>query len=1210
VDSIRFGELLKKYRHQAVDTMTKGGYLSENRLADLVKEQTRLEITGTQIEIWETGRDPFPPQDAWELLHGIVEVLKNTGGLQTRDEINELIVAAGYDPILLDEAEKTSAASQAYPGLINQSMINAFYLAAGPDNYLDWITRARLRSMEIPDENRCRPYAGPKVEELSGLSSEEQSALESHLTRFTDPRRNPPPVTPEDEAEITRRGTTIRVSKVAKAWLLPVDALALVAAGSLDKMGGEFFANLIDDFDSRKEKTGYELDSFLNREFPSDLRNDNPAYRHLPVDLGIQVLPYAREGRSGVFIVTRRASKDDSITNFEESLATMLRALVTLAGENEVQSLAIPLIGSGGGKMPPTTVASLMLNALVGISNFNSLKTIVIVTIDDAVVPACRKQINVLEYNRAQDVLNDEPTGRDLLGIEEEVHAMAEALVLRDASPPLAVGILGGWGTGKSFVMHLMQQKMTEIRTRKIKKGWPENEDDPNVNIFAGHIYQIRFNAWTYAKSNLWASLMQTIFFELNRQLSLEQSLQVSYPPLDGHPIYQLLYEPQMRIDGEYLKQDRRTNVNSLWEIMRALKQKQLADLRETETQIKAEETKRDKARAARVLELKLRGQTSAMFSSALQQILQTQGEVSPEQLEELKNNLLSVRSTAQRLREIYLKNRRKFLGLLVLIIVLLAGSFYLSKALDLSTTIQRYAPLVITVLGILMRLMPDVLRWNSQVNQIVDTYENLTAEELEEWDTVWKKELEKNRLKEEQKVVEETDEISLSKEQKVQRLKELGDQGNLAAMDRYLEYLQGQADEQRRLLGPTANYVSLVDFVQARLNEQSYEDKLGLMHQVKQDIDELTEGFVIQEWDDPDVREKKMQLFPRGKARVVLYIDDLDRCQPERVVEVMEAVQLLLNTRLFVVVLGLDTRYVTRALEKEYKEILEHEGDPSGLDYIEKIIQIPYRVRPIEREGLSNYLDQQMEVDLSRNGNGSSGSESETGQSTQELDSSSGAGDTDYESLSPNTGDGGQEPDQTRVGIRDHPEDLPLEVIRFQLCDKSDLSICCNQIQLTPRSVKRLVNVFKLVKIFWFRKYGADKPRQVKQTMLALFALSAGYPEIMRDLFVELDTLYRDPVEIKKPLLEIMEAYIKEVQSANPWQVSRFEKDFKALQQVNIKEQPEPLRFFEITLEKLEQPTFNLVRSFSFVGDPTFAVTANFDNPPPFDPDGGVPSP
>ncbi|MEZ5024500.1 MAG: P-loop NTPase fold protein [Chitinophagales bacterium] len=40
---------------------------------------------------------------------------------------------------------------------------------------------------------------------------------------------------------------------------------------------------------------------------------------------------------------------------------------------------------------------------------------------------------------------------------------------------------------------------------------------------------------------------------------------------------------------------------------------------------------------------------------------------------------------------------------------------------------------------------------------------------------------------------------------------------------------------------------------------------------------------------------------------RIVLYIDDLDRCPPKKVVEVLQAIHLILAFPLFVVVVGVD---------------------------------------------------------------------------------------------------------------------------------------------------------------------------------------------------------------------------------------------------------------------------------------------------------------
>jgi hypothetical protein len=94
---------------------------------------------------------------------------------------------------------------------------------------------------------------------------------------------------------------------------------------------------------------------------------------------------------------------------------------------------------------------------------------------------------------------------------------------------------------------------------------------------------------------------------------------------------------------------------------------------------------------------------------------------------------------------------------------------------------------------------------------------------------------------------------------------------------------------------------------------------------------------------------------------RIVLYIDDLDRCPPERVIEVLEAVHLILAVPLFVVVLAVDPRWLLQSLRFHYSELLaqsltnDADGDdgetrwhPTPVHYLEKIIQVPFALRPI----------------------------------------------------------------------------------------------------------------------------------------------------------------------------------------------------------------------------------------------------------------------
>jgi hypothetical protein len=102
---------------------------------------------------------------------------------------------------------------------------------------------------------------------------------------------------------------------------------------------------------------------------------------------------------------------------------------------------------------------------------------------------------------------------------------------------------------------------------------------------------------------------------------------------------------------------------------------------------------------------------------------------------------------------------------------------------------------------------------------------------------------------------------------------------------------------------------------------------------------------------------------IPPAFERIILYVDDLDRCPPQKVVEVLQAAHLLLGFRLFVVLIGVDERWVSRALARHYKEMLadpsdgEQDGAATSHDYLEKIFQIPYWVRPMESEASEKFI-------------------------------------------------------------------------------------------------------------------------------------------------------------------------------------------------------------------------------------------------------------
>jgi hypothetical protein len=77
------------------------------------------------------------------------------------------------------------------------------------------------------------------------------------------------------------------------------------------------------------------------------------------------------------------------------------------------------------------------------------------------------------------------------------------------------------------------------------------------------------------------------------------------------------------------------------------------------------------------------------------------------------------------------------------------------------------------------------------------------------------------------------------------------------------------------------------------------------------------------------------------GEQRLAVLIDDLDRCSPDKVVAVLEAINLIMDVPGFVFVLALDYEVLVEAIKTKYPHA-------SGHDFVQKIIQIPFRVPPL----------------------------------------------------------------------------------------------------------------------------------------------------------------------------------------------------------------------------------------------------------------------
>lgn len=96
---------------------------------------------------------------------------------------------------------------------------------------------------------------------------------------------------------------------------------------------------------------------------------------------------------------------------------------------------------------------------------------------------------------------------------------------------------------------------------------------------------------------------------------------------------------------------------------------------------------------------------------------------------------------------------------------------------------------------------------------------------------------------------------------------------------------------------------------------------------------------------------------------RLVVFIDDLDRCLPEQAIGVLESLKVFLDIPGCVFVLGIDREIIERGIRVSYKEFAlsgAATSEPFPVaerDYLEKIVQVPFRLPPLAPHAISKFL-------------------------------------------------------------------------------------------------------------------------------------------------------------------------------------------------------------------------------------------------------------
>jgi hypothetical protein len=522
----------------------------------------------------------------------------------------------------------------------------------------------------------------------------------------------------------------------------------------------------------------------------------------------------------------------------------------------------------------------------------------------------------------------------DQLDFENDYNSFASVIALERVHPPLAIGLFGNWGSGKSFFM----EKLSEQIERNAKSKDPD---------YVEHIVHVKFNSWHYSDTNLWASLTTQIFESLN-----DYAQKKAFGPEAIEAIYKGLNITGQQLEetkGKLAANDARAN---------SLKQ-QKADKEDT---IRKKKETLDLWQAKDFFRLVF---SDPYIQDDFKDIKeQFQSEKLIDNIGEIAKRYAEVDTAVGRVMKSFdlLKEDRKGRWKCVWI---LAGLFAVVGWLilgPLKGVIQDVISGAAAATGLavvwLANLVAQLRPYISRVNQFYRRLKSLK-------ETV-EKEKERVRLKEHNEVARlQKDLDMLTQEREI-----------LAAEEKLTE------ERRERLLIDLKEIGCgklLASFLAGRSADDAYIKQLGIVSWIRRDFSKLNDLFQKQK----RVQETEKENRPEVQIdRIVLYIDDLDRCNEDVVVKVLEAIHLLLAFPLFVVVVGVDPRWLNNALSERYKNLfanpsaknMEKKGSrtqtnqPNALhtetatsyDYLEKIFQIPFALKPINgvgREKLIGYL-------------------------------------------------------------------------------------------------------------------------------------------------------------------------------------------------------------------------------------------------------------
>ncbi|XP_002732251.1 NTPase KAP family P-loop domain-containing protein 1-like [Saccoglossus kowalevskii] len=135
---------------------------------------------------------------------------------------------------------------------------------------------------------------------------------------------------------------------------------------------------------------------------------------------------------------------------------------------------------------------------------------------------------------------------------------------------------------------------------------------------------------------------------------------------------------------------------------------------------------------------------------------------------------------------------------------------------------------------------------------------------------------------------------------------------------------------------------------IERMVNKPNFSQQLGFMSTIKKEI--LIVSALIN-W---------ISVYKKKPIRVIIAVDDLDRCPKEKAVKVIEAMNILLSDELsaFICIIAADSRIIVQAIEENLGKLAQN-AYFTGHEFMKKYIQVAFCIPVMSTRAKQRFLKQ-----------------------------------------------------------------------------------------------------------------------------------------------------------------------------------------------------------------------------------------------------------